>query len=330
MATETERRRIALLAALLALVAASPAVGVTTAQESPQTSSEYFETLRELEELGVIDSYSELETVHTQSITAVQVGTFTDEEAAELDSVIAMLRSFQTAQTRFEAGEYEASLAAANDTEENISQLRQRDQSLAALSELALTRYYEQIGTELASEADTANSTRAEVELRGMAAVAYSRANNPDQASEYTRQIERLRAELAADREQINESQAAMNGFESRCTDCESVVGAITTHHVGVFGLYTQAISVEPRLRDAAGRADQHGLEERRSTLSAGAETASTMRSALALGATALMIVYGAVVALVTVLVASRLFAWKRAYEFAQVDSVVVMGDNNV
>lgn len=330
MATEATRRRIALLAALLALVTASPAVGVTTAQEAPQTSSEYFETLRGLEDLGVIDTYSELETVHTQSLTAVQVGTFTDEEAAELDSVIAMLRSFQAAQTRFEADEYEASLTAANDTEENISQLRERDQSLAALSELALTRYYEQLGAELATEADNASSTREEVELREMAAVAYSRANNPDQASEYTRQIERLRAELAADRERINESQAALNSFESRCTDCESVVGAVRTHHVGVFGLYTQAISVEPRLRDAAGRADQHGLDERRSALSTGAQTVSTMRSALALGATGLLVVYGTVVGLVTVFVASRLFAWKRAYEFAQVDSVVVMGDNNV
>lgn len=330
MATEATRRRIALLAALLALVTASPVVGVTTAQEAPQTSSEYFETLRGLEDLGVIDTYSELETVHTQSITAVQVGTFTDEEAAELDSVIAMLRSFQAAQTRFEADEYGASLTAANDTEENISQLRQRDQSLAALSELALTRYYEQLGAELATQADEASSTQEEVELREMAAVAYSRANNPEQASEYTRQIERLRAELAADRERINESQAALSSFESRCTDCESVVGAVMTHHVGVFGLYTQAISVEPRLRDAAGRADQHGLDDRRSALSTGARTVSAMRSALALGATGLLVVYGAVIGLVTVLVASRLFAWKRAYEFAQVDSVVVMGDNNV
>jgi len=241
-----------------------------------------------------------------------------------------MLRSFQTAQTRFEAGEYEASLSAANDTEESIAQLRQRDQSLAALSQLALTRYYEQLGTELATQADNANSTQGEVEIRGMAGVAYSRANNPGQASEYTRQVERLSAELAADREQINESQAAMNSFEGRCTDCGSVTSAVTTHHIGVFGLYTQAITVEPRLRDAAGRAEQHGLSERRSTLSAEAETAAEMRSSLALGATALVVVYGAIVGLVTMLVASRLFAWQRAYEFAQVDSVVVMGDNNV
>jgi len=213
MTRETERRRIALLAVAVGLVVAGPAVGVTTAQEGPGNPSEYFETLRSLESLEVLDTYSELETVHTQSITAVQVGDFSDEQAAELDSVIAMLRSFQTAQTRYENGEYEASLAAANDTEDEISRLRQHDQSLAALSRLALTRYYGSLGTELATEADSANSTEAEVELRGMAAVAYSRANNPSQASEYTRQVERLSAELAADREQMNESAAAMSDF---------------------------------------------------------------------------------------------------------------------
>jgi len=330
MTRETERRRIALLAVAVGLVVAGPAVGVTTAQEGPGNPSEYFETLRSLESLEVLDTYSELETVHTQSITAVQVGDFSDEQAAELDSVIAMLRSFQTAQTRYENGEYEASLAAANDTEDEISRLRQHDQSLAALSRLALTRYYGSLGTELATEADSANSTEAEVELRGMAAVAYSRANNPSQASEYTRQVERLSAELAADREQMNESAAAMSDFEQQCTDCESVVGAVQTHHVGVFGLYTQAITVEPQLQTAVGRAEHHGLDERQSALQSQTGTASAMRSSLALGATALMVAYGAVVGLVTVLVVSRLFAWKRTYEFAAVDSVVVMGDNNV
>lgn len=330
MAIDTDGLGVVLLTGLLGLALVSPVVGVTAAQAEPQSASEYFTTLRGMDDMAVLDSYGELETVHTRSLTAVQVGEFTDEQATELDSVIAALRAFQTAQDRFEAGEYQASLRTADEVEANISQLRRHDQSLAALSQLALTRYYEAIGDELATEADNAESTRAEIDLRRMAADAYRSANNPNQASEYTRQAERLSAELAADREQINASAAAMSDFRSRCGGCDGVVSAVTAHHVGVFGLYKQAIEIQPRLTDAAGRADQHGLDQRRSDLADQARTATAMRSSLAVGATLLVVGYGIVVALVTMVVASRLFAWKRTYEFAQVDSVVAMGDNNV
>lgn len=330
MSSNTHPLTLVLLTAIVATALLIPATGVSTAQEDPQTAEEYFNTLRGMGGLGVLSEYGELETVHTQSLAAVQIGEFTDEKAAELDAVITTLRLFQTAQDQFEAGEYQQAFETADDIESSISDLTQQDQSLGVLSELALTRYYEALGNELATQADEADNTPTEIDRREMAARAFQGANNPEQAAEFTRQVEQLNAELSADRERMNASEAAMGEFSQSCTGCGSPVTAITGNGVGIFGQYRTAVEVQPQVAEAEQLAARHGLEDRQATLSDQASTASTYRSSLALGTTFIMVGYGLVAGLITVFVVSRLFTWKTDFEAADVDSIVVMGDSNV
>ncbi|MCQ4332343.1 hypothetical protein KM295_02335 [Natronomonas sp. F2-12] len=307
---------------------------ITVAQESsgsePETADEYFGTLRGMSDLAIYDEYGELETLHTQSLAAVQVGDFSDEQANELDAVIATIRSFETAQTQFENGEYEAGFETATEIESTISDLRSHDESLAALSRLALTRYYERLGDELASEAEATDHTPTEIDLREMAASAYQGANEPEQAAEFTRQVEQLEAELSADREAMNESAAAMDSFTDACTGCESSTAALGSHNVGVIQQYGTALQVAPMLADATQRAQRHGLEDRQSALQQRRDTARAMRTSLAVASGTILLGYGLVIALVVSLIASRLFAWQRAFEAANLDSVIVMGDTDV
>lgn len=330
MSSNTHPLTLVLLTAIVATALLIPATGVSTAQEDPQTAEEYFNTLRGMGGLGVLSEYGELETVHTQSLAAVQIGEFTDEKAAELDAVITTLRLFQTAQDQFEAGEYQQAFETADDIESSISELTQQDQSLGVLSELALTRYYEALGNELATQADEADNTPTEIDRREMAARAFQGANNPEQAAEFTRQVEQLNAELSADRERMSAAETAMGEFSQSCTGCGSPITAITGNGVGIFGQYRTAVDVQPQVAEAEQLAVRHGLEDRESTLSERANTASTYRSSLALGTTFIMVGYGLVAGLITVFVVSRLFTWKDDFEAADVDSIVVMGDSNV
>lgn len=322
---------VVLITVIVATALLVPVSGISTAQQDgPDTAEEYFNTLRGMEGLAVLGEYGELDTVHTQSLAAVQIGDFSDEKAAELDAVISTLRLFQTAQDHFEAGEYQQALETASDVDAKISELTQRDESLGVLSELALTRYYEALGNELATQADSADNTPTEIDRRQMAARAYRGANNPEQTAEFTRQVEQLNAELRADREQMNASETAMSGFSQGCTGCESPIGAITGNGVGIFGQYQTAIAVQPQVSEAEQLAMRHGLADREETLSEQTATATTYRSSLALGGTLILVGYGLIAGLITMFVASRLFTWKRTYEAAEVDSIVVMGDNNV
>jgi hypothetical protein len=330
MSNNTHPVTVILITTIIAAALLIPATGASTAQEHPQTAEEYFNTLRGMGELGVLSEYGELDTVHTQSLAAVQIGDFTDNEAAELNSVISTIRLFQTAQDQFEAGDYQEAFKTADDIEGNISELTEHDESLGVLSELALTRYYEALGNELAGQADEANNTAIEIDRREMAAQAYKGANSPEQAAEFTRQVEELKSKLRADRERMSRAETAMGEFSQSCSDGGSAITAITGNGVGNFGKYRTAVKVQPRVAQAEQLAARHGLDDREAALSEQASSASTYRSSLAVAATFMMIGYGLIAGLVTLFVVSRLFRWKRTFDAAEVDSIVVMGDHNV
>lgn len=326
----TRTRVTVVLIATIVGVSLLAAAAVPTAAAEPETADDYFNELRTMEDLEIYGEYSELETVHTQSLSAVQVGEFTDEQARELDAIIATIRLFEDAHQQFEADEFEAGFGTAAEIEAEIDDLETYDESLAALSTLALTRYYERLGDELAVQAEATDNTPAEIELREMAASAYEGANDPNQAAEYTRQVEQLDAELSADRERMDDAETAMASFEEACSACESSTDAIATHGIGVIGHYETALAVTPALSDAVQRADRHGLSERQSALEAQSETAGSMQFSLAIASTTILLGYGALVAALVALFTSRLFAWKRSFEAANLDSVIVMGDRDV
>ena len=323
------RSRVVLIAVIVAASLLTPAAAPVAAEE-PETADDYFTELRTMDNLDVYEEYGELETLHTQSLSAVQVGEFTSEQASELDSIIATLRLFENAQSQYEADEFAAGFETATEIESEIDTLETYDESLAALSTLALTRYYEQLGDELVAQAEATENTPTEIELREMAASAYERSNDPDQAAEYTRQVEQLNAELSADRDQMDEAEAAMASFSETCSACESPISAFDSHNVGVVTHYETSLSVTPVLADAIDRAERHGLTERQETLEAQSETARTMQLSLAVASSGVLLGYGILVAIVVAVITSRLLAWKRAFEAANVDSVVTVGDRDV
>lgn len=326
------RMAVVLLTTVVVVSLLTPAMtSVAAGQESdPDSAEEYFNTLRGMSDLAIYEEYSELETLHTQSLAAVQVGEFSNEQASEIDAVITTIRLFETAQSQFEEEEYEAGFETAADIESSISDLRSYDESLAALSRLALTRYYEQLGDELAPQAEATDHTPTEIELREMAAAAYQGANAPDRAAEFTRQVKQLQAELSADREYMNDSAAAMDSFSGACSNCESPTAALGAEGIGVIRQYRTATQVTPMLSDATQRAQRHGLTDRRVTFEERRQTAETMQSSLRVASVSIVLGYGVVIALLVSLVVSRLFAWKRAFEAANLDSVIIMSDNNV
>lgn len=320
--------RIALLViVVLALpLASSPVV----ADEDPETAEEYFNTLRSMEDLEIYDDYGELETIHSRSLTEVQVGSFTDAERQELDAVIGMLRSFSRANERVGAEEYEQSFDEAENVEANISRLGEYDETYSVLATLALTRYYETLGNELSTEADAADRTAAEIELRSMAATAFKRANEPGRASEFIRQSERLKAQYDADREFIDETTAQGQGFLEDCDSCSSPTGAITGEGVGVFAKYGTAEALYQDTLDAEERAASHGLDDQAATLADLSVETQTAWQNLGIAAAVLMIGYGLVVGVIAAVVIWRIFDWKRTYLAARLDSVVAMGDSDV
>lgn len=323
---------VVLITTVVVVSLLTPAMtSVAAGQESdPSSADEYFNTLRGMSDLAIYEEYSELETLHTQSLAAVQVGEFSEEQASEIDAVIKIIQSFETAQAQFEEEEYEAGFETAAGIESTISDLQSYDESLAALSRLALTRYYEQLGDKLASEAEATDHTPTEIELREMAAAAYQGANAPDQAAEFTRQVKQLQAELSADREYMSDSAAAMDSFIDACSSCESPTAALSTQGISVIRQYRTAIQITPMLSDATQRAQRHGLENRGATLEERRQTAETMQSSLRIASISVVLGYGVVIALFVSLIVSRLFEWKREFEAANLDSVIIMSDNDV
>jgi len=324
------RLTVVLMVSIIMASLLAPAVAPSATAQEPESADDYFNTLRGMSDLEIYSEYSELETLHTQSLTGVQVGEFTDEQARELDAVIATIRQFEEAQAQFEDEEYEAGFETAADIQRSISELETHDESLAALSRLALTRYYEQLGSELASRAEETDNTPTEIELRELAAEAYRGANQPEQAAEFTRQVEQLRAELSADREQMDDAEAAVGSLTESCSNCESSTSAISEHNIGVIKRYQPALQTSSMITDAVQRANRHGLSDRQASLEAQANTAKSIRLSIAIASTTILVGYGLILGLLVAIITSRLFAWQRTFEAANVDSVVAVGDGDV
>ncbi|MFB6070067.1 MAG: hypothetical protein ABEJ76_03510 [Halanaeroarchaeum sp.] len=325
-------RRSILRTAVLAVVVLSLPIGGGTvvAQEQPETAGEYFNTLRSMEGMAVFEEYGELETIHARSLTEVQVGEFTAAERQKLDAVIGLLRSFSNASSLVENGNYRAAFREAERIDGYIDTLNEHDETYGVLATLALTRFYENLGNKLASRADQVERTPVEIELRSMAATAYKRANEPEQAAEFIRQSERLEAEYEADLAFMNETASQARSFLERCSGCTGAVSAIGAKGLDVFGLYETAREHHRDAVDARNRASRHGLSERAQTFATLASDTGAVWGALAIASVVLVLGYGLVVGLIASLVVWRVFTWEETFVAASVDSVVAMGDSDV
>lgn len=321
-----------LLAAVLvvATVATVPLFGGTAAAQE-ESANDYFETFRGMEGTEAYAEYDELETVRTFAVSQTQVtGDLSTDERAEFEAVAGTLRAFDRAYVRAEDGEYEASLAAAENVSEHFDDLEQYDQTQATLAGLALTRFYERLGDGLYEEADAVNRTPDRIERLEMTATAYERADMPDEAAQFRVQAEQLTAEYERDRETIATARNTTATFVEDCADCADVQAAISANGLETFAAYEEARATDRQIRDARDRAAVHGLADREEELAAMVDEVSETRTTLAIASSAVLVGYGVVVGLLGTIVVGRLFVWRRTYEASRVGSVVAVGDSDV
>lgn len=315
----------------LVSIAALPTAGIASADDDPHTQSEYLDTLYGMDGYEIYDEVEEINEIHAQSITDIQfIDDFDDEDREHFDAVITLLDNFEQAHTHVENEEYDAGLDISEQLiNETIPSLDGTEYGgIVTRAELGFDRYHEQLGTELATQADDADMTSDEIDLRGHSAQAHELADNPAQAAEQRSFEEQLAVELSADREQINASRSSAESFADSCDVCDSPLSAAQSYHFNIFSQYEAASDERENASQAATLTEQHNLggslaDERL------ADDIFDQQITLGLGALILMMSYGAIIGLIATVVLLRLFQWKRTHDAAQVDSIVVIGDTN-
>lgn len=331
MRTRATRRAILLTAILVvATIGTVPLFGGTVAAQEKSTN-DYFEMFRAMEGTEAYEEYDELETVRTFAVSQTQVtGELSATERAEFEAVLGTLQSFDHAYARVDAGEYKASLLAAENVSTHIDELEGYDQTQATLASLALTRFYERLGDGLYEEADATKRTPVRIERLEMTATAYERADMPEEAAQFRVQAKQLNAEYERDSKTMDTAQNATSTFIEDCTDCASIQAAVSSNGLETFAAYQDAQTSHSQIRDAQDRAADHGLAEREEELAAMGDEVAETRTTLAIASSAVLIGYGVVVGLIGTLLVGRLFAWRRTYEAARIGSVVTVGDSDV
>lgn len=332
MYTQSSRRTILVAAVLVvATIAAIPLFGGTAAAQEEETANDYFNTFRAMEGTEAYQEYDEMETIRTFAVSKTQItGDLTADERAEFDAVAGSLRAFDRAYARAEAGEYEASLAAAENVSSHIDDLEEYDQTQATLAGLALTRFYERLGDGLYQKAEAASRTPVRIERLELSATAYERADMPNEAAQFRIQAEQLRAEYDRDRQTIATAQNATSTFIESCADCTDIQAAVSANGLELFAAYQDARTTRSQIRDAQSLAADHGLSERESELATTGDDVAETSTTLAIASSTVLIGYGVIIGLIGTLIVGRLFAWRRTYEAATVGSIVTVGDSDV
>lgn len=333
--TRTTRAAVACaLAALLVLATlAAGGAGTATAQGDPETANEYFETFRAMEGTEAYQEYEEFETIRTFAVSRAQeVGTLDDDDRAEFAAVLDVMVAFERAYERSAAGEYEKSLAAAEEAQAAIDELESYEETQATLADLAVTRFYAELGNGLRDQALEAERTPDRIELLSMTATAYERANRPNEAAEFNLQAEQLSAEYDAAVAQMDDAESTAGTFLEGCAGCATVAGAVggSTNPVRTFTRYQESQEVLSEVQAAQAAASDNGLSERSAELNALAADVSDTRFSLAVASASILVGYGLVVGLLSTVVLRRIFLWRRVHDMAQIGSVVSGGDGDV
>ncbi len=330
----TQMMIICVLAGILMIATVTVGgTGTAAAQEEPKTADEFFETFRAMEGTEAYQEYEEFETLRTFSITRVQeVGTLDQDDRAEFDAVVNAMVAFEQAYELANAGDYEKSLAAAEDAESAIDDLESYGETQATLANLAVTRFYVTLGDGLREEASSTERAPDRVELLSRTATAYERANRPTEAAEFNLQAEELSAEYNAAVTRIDDAEATAGAFLEQCPDCSTVSGVIGgfANPVQIFGQYQASQESFSKLRTAQNDATDNGLSERASELETLATDVDGARRSLAVASALILIGYGLGIGLLGAIVFGRIFYWQRTYKKGQIGAVITQGDSDV
>lgn len=297
-------------------------------QSMPESRDGYLATLRDLNRTESFEAYTEFELVRSQSLLEVQTGEFGREKRRRTELTLDLLWTFDRAYACRESGQFAAALSIANESAGVATALGETGGGqLGVLADLALTRFYRSLGTELLNRAEDLERTPDRIEALQQAAIAFRRAEATEQFSRLTVRLDRVRRTYRSDMAVYNESMARATTFLEGCTDCESPVEALRTHRAGTFDVFLDARRVSGETSVARETAATHNLEERvQRADSLGSRLGAAVR-ALGLAAGGVMVGAAVVLAVVAAAIAWRLATWRRDVEASRVGDVVLVGE---
>ncbi|MFB6091753.1 MAG: hypothetical protein ABEK02_01940 [Haloquadratum sp.] len=292
----------------------------------PQSSGEFLAAFRELSGRESLVRYSEFEVLRTQAIVAVQAGDFTAADRKRMRAVLRTLVQFDHAYRAAANGSLAEGLRYAKRTQQTISDLEAAGGTqYSSLASVALDRFFRSLGQRFERKSRGEEiSTPAQITALRRAAKAYRLGGASDQFAKMSVRAEQLASRFQRDQRVINESLAAAQQFFERCGEaCSSPVSAIAAKRLAVFGLYVDARAASAASARAVQIARTHNLGERTEQLQALSERSGAMLLSLTIASALLFLAYGLVVAIPTMLVASRLSLWATDRAAADVGSVL-------
>jgi hypothetical protein len=294
----------------------------------PESRDAFFGTLAGLNGTDAFEAYTEFELVRSQSLLEVQVGDFDRSKRQRTERTVELLWTFRRAYACREAGEFDAALSTANESAEIAAALRESGGGqLGVLADLALTRFYRSLGSELLNRAERLERTPDRIEALQQAAIAFRRGEATERFSRVSVRLDRVRRTYRADMAVYNESVGTATAFLEGCRDCTAPLGALRTHREGTFDVFLEARAVSGETAVARETAATHNLDERVQRADSLGSSLSAVVRALGLAAGGVMVGATVVLGLFAAVVAGRLAAWRRDVEASRLGDVVLVGE---
>jgi len=309
------------------------AIVVTTpvAADNPQTSEEFFQEFQSLEGNEAFQEFSEFESIRTFAVTRSQeTGSLNPSQERELLSLYTGLSSFSESHEYLRNDQYQQALSSAANVEESIDAMADTGaETEANMARLGLTQFYSKIAEQARSEADAADNTPAQIELLSTTATAYQRAGLPNQAGQFRAEVEKLEAEYSAATEAMDEAENSGGSTLETCTNCQDL-GFVLSSPVTAFTQYNEFSETRTITNDAVQQAEIHGVLEDRQELSRINTDINTAWINFVMIISATMLLYAAVIALIAMVLFSKILRWESDFDQIESSKVINAGDTYV
>lgn len=311
---------------ILAIMVTAP-----VAADEPRTSEEFFQEFQSLEGDQAFQEFSEFESIRTFAVTRSQeTGSLNPSQQRELFSLYTGLRSFSESHEHLRNDQYQQALSSAENVEESIDVMADSGaETEASMAKLGLTQFYREIAEQSQSEADAADNTPAQIELLSTTATAYQRAGLPDQAGQFRAEVERLEAEYSAATEAMDEAENSGSSVLESCTNCQDL-GFVLSSPAAAFTQYNEISTTRTITNDAVQQAEIHGVLENRQELSSVNNDINTAWRNFVMIISATMLLYATIIALIAMVLFSRILTWESDFDQIESSKVVNVGDTHV